>query len=97
MSNSIMKAMAVGRIAVTTDVRADSLFLGPSASPNGIPFAPTDALANAKAAVVSVRDRSTALAARAKQKATREFSVAPLVDAYQAVYVDLASSNSARV
>ncbi len=96
MSNSIMEAMAVGRAVVTTDVRGASLFLGPFASPSGILFAPTEnALANAAAAVASVRDRSTALAARAKQRATREFSVAAMVDAYQTVYVDLASSNSA--
>jgi glycosyltransferase involved in cell wall biosynthesis len=97
MSNSVMEAMAVGRIAVTTDARGASLFVGPSASSSGIPFAPTEnALANAIAAVASVRDRSTALAASAKQKATREFSVAAMVDAYESVYADLALSSSSR-
>jgi glycosyltransferase involved in cell wall biosynthesis len=97
MSNSIMEAMAAGRVVVATDVGDTSLILGPSTSPSGLLSAPTEqALADAIAAVASDRDRAAALGARAKQKAAREFSVVAMVDAYESVYSDLASSSSSR-
>ena len=97
MSNSIMEAMAAGRVVVATDVGDASLILGPSASPSGVLFAPTeDALADAIAAVASDRDRAAGLAARAKQKAASEFSIAAMVDAYESIYADLASSSLSR-
>ena len=97
MSNSIMEAMGAGRVIVSTDVGDASLILGPSGSPSGVLFAPTEyALADAIAAVASDRDRAAALGTRAKQKAAREFSVAVMVDGYESVYADLASSSSSR-
>jgi glycosyltransferase involved in cell wall biosynthesis len=58
---------------------------------------PTEhALADAIAAVASDRDRAAQLGARAKQKAAREFSVVAMVDAYESVYANLASSSSSR-
>ena len=97
MSNSIMEAMAAGRVVVATDVGDASLILGPPASPSGSLFAPTEhALADAIAAVASDRDRAAEFAVRAKQKAASEFSVAAMVDAYESVYADLASSYSSR-
>jgi glycosyltransferase involved in cell wall biosynthesis len=97
MSNSIMEAMAAGRIVVATDVGDASLLLGPSERPSGVLFAPAEnALADAIAAVASDRDRAVALAARAKQKAACEFSVAAMVDAYASVYAGLASPSTSR-
>jgi glycosyltransferase involved in cell wall biosynthesis len=97
MSNSIMEAMAAGRVVVSTDVGDASLILGPSASASGVLFVPTEhALADAIAAVASDRDRAAELGARAKQKAAREFSVVAMVDAYESVYANLASSSSSR-
>jgi glycosyltransferase involved in cell wall biosynthesis len=97
MSNSIMEAMAAGRVVVSTDVGDASLILGPPASASGVLCAPTEhALADAIAAVASDRDRAAALGARAKQKAAREFSVVAMVDAYESVYADLVSSSSSR-
>ncbi len=94
MSNSIMEAMAAGRVVVSTDVGDSALILGPSASPSGILFAPTDgALADAIAAVAADRDRAATFAARAKQKAAREFSVTDMVDSYASVYAGLVSSS----
>src|SRR5438552_7509408 len=95
MSNAIMEAMGAGRVVVATDVGDTSLLLGPAESPSGVLFAPSDkALADAIAAVASDRNRAVALAVRAKQKAAREFSVAAMVDAYEAVYAGLASTAS---
>jgi len=95
MSNSMMEAMAAGRVVVATDVGDASLLLGPAESPSGVLFAPSEnALASAIAAVASDRDRAVALAVRAKQKAAREFSVAAMVDAYESVYAGLASTAS---
>ena len=97
MSNSIMEAMAAGRVIVATDVGDTSLLLGPSGSPSGLVCAPTEyALADAIGAIASDRDRAAAMAQRAKIKAAREFSVSDMVDAYESVYAELASSNLAR-
>jgi len=97
MSNSIMEAMAAGRVVVATDVGDTSLILGPSASPSGFLFAPTAyALAEAISAVASERDRASQFAARAERKAASEFGVSPMVDSYESVYAKLASSNSSR-
>jgi glycosyltransferase involved in cell wall biosynthesis len=95
MSNSIMEAMAAGRVVVATDVGDTSLILGPSDSPSGVLCAPTEyALADAILAVASDRDSAAGLAARAQKKAARDFSVAAMVDAYESVYTELASSGS---
>ena len=97
MSNSIMEAMAAGRVVVATDVGDASLILGPSASASGVLFVPTEhALADAIAAVAADRDRAAELGARAKPKAAREFSVVAMVDAYESVYANLASSSSSK-
>ncbi len=96
MSNSIMEAMAAGRVVVSTDVGDAALILGPSGSPSGILFAPTgEALADAISSVAADRDRAAMLGERAKQKAMREFSVAHMLDAYESVYASLALSSSA--
>ncbi len=93
MSNSIMEAMAAGRVVVATDVGDTSLLLGPSGRPSGILCAPTEhAIADAIAAVAADRDRAAALAVRAQIKALQEFSVVEMVDAYECVYTRLASS-----
>ncbi len=95
MSNSIMEAMAAGRVVVSTDVGDAALILGPSARPTGILFAPTDeALADAISSVAADRGRAATLGERARQKAAREFSVTHMVDAYESVYADLALSSS---
>lgn len=97
MSNSIMEAMAAGRVIVATDVGDTSLLLGPSGSPSGLVCAPTEyALADAISAVASDRDRAAAMAERAKIKAAHEFSVSDMVDAYESIYAELASSHPAR-
>ena len=97
MSNSIMEAMAAGRVVIATDVGDTSVVLGPSASPSGSLVAPTEhALADAIAAVVADRDRAAESAMRAKQKAASGFSVAAMLDAYESVYAALASSDSSR-
>jgi glycosyltransferase involved in cell wall biosynthesis len=97
MSNSIMEAMGAGRVIVATDVGDTSLILGPSANPSGFVFAPSErALADAISAVASDRNRAVQFAARAAQKAASEFSVTAMVDSYESVYSDLASSNSSR-
>jgi glycosyltransferase involved in cell wall biosynthesis len=94
MSNSIMEAMAAGRVVVATDVGDASLLLGPSDRPSGVLVAPTEyALADAITAIASNRDRAVELAARARQKTANEFSVTAMVDAYESVYSHLASSN----
>lgn len=97
MSNSIMEAMAAGRVVVATDVGDTSLILGPAASPSGFLFAPAaHALADAICAVASDRARASQFATRAERKAASEFSVSAMVDAYESVYGKLASSNSSR-
>ena len=97
MSNSIMEAMAAGRVIVATDVGDTSLLLGPSDSPSGILCAPTAyAIADAIASVAADRDRANVLAARAAKKAAHEFSAADMVDAYESVYLELASSRPLR-
>jgi len=97
MSNSVMEAIAAGRVVLATDVGDTALLLGPPDHPCGMLFLPTaDALANGIAAVASNPARGAMMAARAEKKAAEEFSVAAMVDAYDSVYADLVASKLAR-
>lgn len=98
-SNSILEAMAAGRIVIVTDVGDARLQIEDKTGNCGYVVPPKDAraLANAVRNAVLEKEEALARSKRAQEVATARFSVEPMVKSYTELYYKIGAKREKSV
>jgi len=96
MSNTILEAMASGVPVIATDVGANAELVEAGATGRVVPAADPFSLAAAIEAYVDDPSAAAADGRAGRRRAVAQFSLAHMVDRYQALYCDLACRTDSR-
>jgi glycosyltransferase involved in cell wall biosynthesis len=96
ISNTILEAMSTGLAVIATAVGGNSDLIDADRTGLLVPAGDVDALSSALQALATDPARARAMGLAARQRVEREFSLAAMVGAYQAMYERLLSRHAGR-